>query len=95
MAIPYIRPDNPGRLQVGPGMTQYVITQARNEHAEATRVFREVIGVERALRQQIVMAVEPKYLRALRTPGTNKITHTIPAIFEHLFSTYGYVTPKI
>ena len=94
MAIPYIRPDNPGRLQVEPGMTQYAIAQARNEHAVATRVFREVIGAERALRQQIVTAVEPKYLRALRTPGTNKLTNTIPAIFEHLFSTYGDVTPQ-
>ena len=54
MAIPYIRPDNPGRLQVEPGMTQYAIAQARDEHAEANRVFREVIGVKGALRQQIV-----------------------------------------
>ena len=46
MAIPYIRTDNPGHLQVEPGMTQYAIAQARNEYAEATRVFREVIGVK-------------------------------------------------
>ena len=45
---PYIRPQNPGRLHVDDG-TQYQIAQARDEHAEATRVFREVIGVERAL----------------------------------------------
>ena len=94
MAIPYIWPDNPGRLQVEQGMTQHAIAQIRNEHAEATRVFREVIGVKRALRQQIVTAVERKFLCALRTPGANKLTHTIPAIFEHLFSTYGYVTPQ-
>ena len=93
-AIPYIRPENPGRLQVNAGFTQYAIAQARNEHAEATRVFREVIGVERALQQQLVAAIEPKYLRALRTPGTNKLTQTIPQIFDHLFSTYGDVAPQ-
>jgi len=90
----YVRPANPGRLQLLQTMTQYAIAQARDEHAEATRVFREVLGVERALRQQIVTAVDPKYLRALRTPGTNKLTHTIPEIFEHLFATYGDVTPQ-
>ena len=90
----YVRPVNPGRLQLLPTMTQYAIAQARDEHAETTRVFREVLGVERALRQQLVTAIDPKYLRALRTPGTNKLTQTIPEIFDHLFATYGDVTPQ-
>ena len=47
---PYYRPDNPGRLNLELGMTQYEIAQARDEHAEETRVFQEVIGVERAIR---------------------------------------------
>ena len=75
-------------------MTQYAIAQAQDEHAEVTRLFREVIGVEQALRQQLVAAVEPKFLCTLQTPGTNKLTQTIPAIFDHLFSTYGDVTPQ-
>ena len=75
-------------------MTQYEIAQARDEHAEETRVFREVIGVERAIRQQLVTAIKPKYLHALRSPGTNKLTQMIPEIFENLFSTYGDVTPE-
>ena len=91
---PYDRPENPGRLNLQLGMTQYEIAQARDEHAEATRVFREVIGVERAIRQQLVTAIEPKYLHALRSPGTNKLAQTIPEIFAHLFSTYGDVTPQ-
>ena len=75
-------------------MTQYQIAQAREEHDKATRLFREVNGVEQTLIQQIVSAVEPKYLRALQTPGTNKLNHTIPEIFNHLFDTYGDVTPS-
>ena len=50
--------------------------------------------MERTLIQQIVAAVEPKYLKALRTPGTNKITKTIPEIFDYLFDTYGDVSPQ-
>ena len=92
-STPYIRPENPGRLQMENDMTQYQIAQVRDEHAEATRVFREVLGVERALIQQIVVAIEPKYLRALRTPGTNKLNKTVAEILQHLFSTYGDVTP--
>ena len=94
-ATPYIRPANPGRLVVAEGLTQYQIAQVRDQHQEATRVFREVLGVERALIQQIVVAVEPKYLRALRTPGTNKLHQTIPEILQHLFATYGDVTPSV
>ena len=92
---PYIRPENPGRLEVAQGeMIQFQITQARAEHTEETRVFREVLGVERAIIQQMVVAIEPKYLRALRTPGTNKLNHNIPDILHHLFTTYGDVTPS-
>ena len=38
--------------------------------------------------------MEPKYLRALRTPGTNRLNCTIPELFTHLFNTYGNVTPS-
>ena len=94
-AEPYVRPENPGRLVLAEaGLTQYQIAQAREEHEESTRLFREINSVERTLIQQIVSAVEPKYLRALRTPGTNKLNHTVPEIFTHLFDTYGDVTPS-
>ena len=93
-ASAYTRPVNPGRLAVTPNLTQYQLAQARDVHQEAIRVFREVNGVERAIIQQIVVAIEPKYLRALRTPGTNKLNQSIPDILTHLFTTYGDVTPS-
>ena len=92
-ATPYLRPTNPGRLQIANDLTQYQIAQARDQHNEATRVFREIVSVERALIQQIVLAIEPKFLRALRTSGTNKLNRTIPQVLTHLFETYGDVTP--
>lgn len=57
-------------------------------------MFQEYLGVECALLQQIVAAVEPKYIKALRNPVTNKIVQSIPTIFDYLFETYGDVTPQ-
>ena len=42
----------------------------------------------------MVVAIEPKYLQTLRTPGTNKLNHNIPEILNHLFTTNGDVTPS-
>lgn len=47
--------------------------------------------MERTIIQQIVAGVEPKYLLALRQPGTDLLHQTIPQILEHLFDTYGDV----
>ena len=54
-------------------LTQFQIAQAWDEHEESTRLFHKVIGVEHALLQQIVLAVEAKYLQAIYScqPGTH------------------------
>ncbi len=57
-------------------------------------MFREVLGVERAIVQQIVAAIEPKYLRALRQPGMHRLQRSITEILENLFETYGDITPQ-
>ncbi len=56
------------------------------EHNKATCLFREVNSIKHKIAQQIVAAIELKYLQALRTPGTNQLNHAIPAIFKHLFN---------
>ena len=57
-------------------------------------IFFEVHSVKHTILQQIITAVKPKYLRALQTPGTDRLTCTIPQLFSHLFDTYGDVTPS-
>ena len=57
-------------------------------------MFQECLGVEHALIQQIVAAIEPKFLKALRNSVTNKIVQLIPDIFEQLFEMFGNVTPQ-
>ena len=92
-AQPYVRPVAPGALTIIQPATQYEIAQQRDQHNEETRVFREVLGVERTLIQQIVAAVDAKYIKALRDPVTNKIAFTIPEVLSHLFNAYRHVTP--
>ena len=89
---PYLRPRLP-QLDIQPTDTQYQIAQKRHQYAEDLRQFREVQGVERCLVQQIVAAIEPKYLRALRDVHTHKINKTVPEILRYLFNTYGDVSP--
>ena len=35
-----------------------------------------------------------KYLKALRLPTTNRLNASIPAIFTHLFTNYGDISPS-
>eukprot|EP00957_Ditylum_brightwellii_P076914 5846226-Ditylum_brightwellii.AAC.1 len=47
-----------------------------------------------ALKQQIVGAIEAKYLNAVQSIITLQINCTIPDIFTYPFYTYGDVTPQ-
>lgn len=90
---PYVRPMFPGPLYVPPNIPQQMAIMLQNQHKEHVRVFREVQGVENALRQQITSAIEKDYLAALRNRATNSITIPIHEIIKYLFMTYGKITP--
>ena len=90
----YTRAPNPGALVIPQGSTQYEIAALRDTHAEETRLYREMLAVERTLIQQIVSAVDGKFLKAIRNAHTNKIVLSIAEIFDYLFDTYGDVTPE-
>eukprot|EP00957_Ditylum_brightwellii_P031882 2417545-Ditylum_brightwellii.AAC.1 len=90
--VAYVRLTQPGPLNLTLGLTQFQITQARNHHQEALHLFQEVTAVELALKQQIVEAIDAKYLKAVRSSITQQINHSIPDIFMYLFDMYGYVT---
>jgi len=94
-STPYIHPVNPGPFQVqGINLGPAEVTEQKAAWDEKTRLYREVNGVERNLKQQIVSAMDRKYLRALQTPGTKKINKTIPQILSYLFDCYGTISPK-
>ena len=91
--VPYERPQLPV-LDIQPTDTQYQIAQQRHQYSEDLQQYRDVQAMERTIIQQIVAAIEPKYLRALRDRGTNRINKTIPQILKYLFDTFGDITPK-
>lgn len=89
---PYVKPPHPGALNIPNNATQYIITNLREQHQEALRLFREVPAVECAIIQQIVQAVHPKYLKAIWNTVTNPTNIEISEIFTHLFDIYGEIS---
>ena len=93
---PYERPLNPGGFTLSSDdLTDNQRAQEKADWEEDLRLWREVEAVERALTQQIVRAVEPKYLKALRNPATTKIQTDVKGILNYLFNNYGKVPPAI
>ena len=90
----YNRPNHPGPLVIPAGTTQHIARTMKDQHTERLRVFREVMGVEQALKQQVVTAVEPQYIEALRDPTTGRIQAPVSDVIRHLFQVYGKVTPQ-
>ena len=67
---PYIRPNYPGALAIPPGTTNIQAQMLTEQHHHALQEFRESEAVHNALIQQVVKAVDPMYLKALRNPVT-------------------------
>jgi hypothetical protein len=91
----FVRPDHPGLLQIADNTTAPMIAAKKDAHHEKLRLFREVQGVEKALIQQIVKAIEAPYLAALRDRSSNTLRGTICNIIEHLQKVYGRVSPQM
>jgi hypothetical protein len=90
---PFERPVHPGVLVIAPQASRHVIDATTAAHKEELRVFHEVRGVERALIQQLVIAIEPQYIVALRNRTTGQFTGTILQIIQSLRTTYGNIAP--
>lgn len=93
--IPFDRPNHPGPLAIPPGTINHMANTIRDQHNEALRVFREVLGVDQALLQQLVEAIEPQYLSALRNRQSNSITLPFYDVLNYLQDTFGRVTPQM
>lgn len=91
---PFIAPTHPGPLAVVPGATQYQIALAKSQHEETMRVFRDYCLMQRALIQQLITAIEPKYLASMRNRITGQLPSDVRAIFLQLFRVYGKIKPE-
>ena len=90
----YAHPVHPGNLNIAPGTAHHEATRLRAEHNKHIRLFRETVDVEKALIKQLVAALEPKYLEALRSPTTNAIMIPLHDVLTYLFTRYGKVTAE-
>ena len=90
--IPFVQPAHPGPMAIPPGTTGPMATVLREQHVENIRLFREVSGVEKSLKQQILKAIEQPWLLAITDRNSQSLTGTIAQIIEFLFDTYGYVS---
>ena len=88
---PYINPPHPGQLNIAPGTANHEAERLTREHRELVREWRETVDIEKALIKQIVKAIEPNYLKALRNTTTNTITQSVNQILTYLFDCYGLV----
>ena len=89
---PYIKPRQPV-LRLSNNDSQYVLAEKRHNYDRQLTVYKECIAMSRILIQQIINAVEPKYLKPLRDGVINKLNRLISAILQYLFDTYGDVSP--
>ncbi len=89
---PFVQPAHPEQLVIPPGTTGPMATVLREQYQEAVRLFREVTGVEKALKQQILKAIEQQWLLAITNRNSQSLTGTVAQVLEFLFDTYGYVS---
>jgi hypothetical protein len=91
----FLRPVFPGPLAIPAGTTAPMALVLKEAHQENICIFREVQGVEKALIQQIVQAVEAPYLASIRDRTSNSLRGTVYDILAHLQGVYGRVSPQM
>ena len=92
--IPWITPVNPGPFVPPAAGTAPQIEAAKDVWRELKLEFDLCQATEKALIAQIVASIDPIYLRALLNRATGQYSHDIRAVFLHLFSTHGKITPQ-
>ena len=90
---PFVIPVNPGPTAViANGLTAAQITSARLDHTNATALFIKYNNTDKALKQQLVGAVDPLYLKALRNKYTGFGSQTSLTMLRHLYDNYAKIS---
>lgn len=82
---PFIVPLYPGAT---PNIQQIV-----QNHEERLRECRKYNNVQKALKEQLLTAINSNYVQVLKDPNTRFNNITVRQILYHLFQTYGKITP--
>jgi hypothetical protein len=92
--MPQARPGHPAPLAIPQNASHHLQNLLERTHQDQLRIFHEVRGVERALTQQIVSAVEPSYLAAMRNRTTGQFTGTVYQLLQCLLTVCGKISPS-
>jgi hypothetical protein len=92
--IPFVPPVNPGPTAIIPAVaTAAQISNLCRLHAEALNRFREYLATDKALKQQLITAIQPIYLLALSHRITGFANVTTRQMLVHLYANYGRLSP--
>jgi hypothetical protein len=92
--MPHARPGHPAPLAIPQNASHHLQNLLERTHQDELRVFHEVRGVKRALTQQIVSAVDPSYLAAMRDRTTGQFTGTVCQLLQCLLTVHGKISPS-
>jgi hypothetical protein len=92
---PWVVPLNPGPTPpvLLPNATAAQINANCYRHLENIKIFQTYNNVQNALKQQILAAVDNIYVWTLRNTHTGYTMVTTLQILNHLYTTYGQLTP--
>jgi hypothetical protein len=91
---PFVVPINPGPTATFPGaLTGAQIANIRQYHDELKALFIEYYATNKALKQQIIGAVNKLYLHTLNHHITGFANVTTRHMLVHLYTTHGRLTP--
>ena len=90
---PFTKEPYPGPLTFPTGTTTIQSKMLEDAYKKRVALYNACVGVEKAILQQIVKAVEEDWLAPLRNNTTNAIQGTIPDIIGYLFTTHGDISP--
>ena len=86
-------PNNPGPTPViQPNATTAQIAERSREHATLLRDWREYQSIHQALRSQLLDAIDPIYVRAIKQTHVGFANRSVQDILQHLLATYGRIT---
>jgi hypothetical protein len=89
---PFIIPVDPGVSAVIPaGAAAAVREQINNDFATAVKQFKEYDTITKALRKQIVGAVEETYIKPLKTRNNGYNAVPVDVMMSYLFTAYGNI----
>jgi uncharacterized coiled-coil protein SlyX len=88
----YVAPNNPGQNPVyPPGATGPVIANLNRIHDQDVELWNEYECLTKAIKKQIIAAVDPIYLQGLRNANSGYNNINCPTILEYLFTNYGEI----